>query len=110
MCTVGRPNLCETHARTPTTLMDGTGRLHALDGRPLNHLAKLSCFAEEVVVPESACLRIDSDFPLEQAALVGCCVTTGIGATMFNAQVEPGSTVAVIGCGGVGLNAIQARS
>jgi S-(hydroxymethyl)glutathione dehydrogenase/alcohol dehydrogenase len=64
-------------------------------------------FAEETMVPEHAAIRIDPSFPLELAALVGCGVLTGVGAVIHTAQVTPASTVAVIGCGGVGLSAIQ---
>ena len=64
-------------------------------------------FAEETVVPEAAAIRIDPEFPLDLAALVGCAVTTGVGAVLNTAAVAPGETVAVIGCGGVGLAAIQ---
>ncbi len=108
-CTVGRPNICETHASTPVTMLDGTHRLHTLSGEPITHLTKLSCFAEEAVVPEAACVRIEPDFPLDQAALIGCCVTTGVGASTSAVHIEPGSTVAVVACGGVGLNVVQAR-
>ena len=70
-------------------------------------MGKVACFAEEAVVPETGCVKIDPDFPMPQAALIGCSVTTGVGTVLFNARVEPGSTVAVIGCGGVGLNVLQ---
>ena len=64
-------------------------------------------FGEATVVPESACVPIDRDFPLDLAALVGCGVVTGVGAVCNSAQVAPGESVAVVGCGGVGLAAIQ---
>ena len=105
-CTTGRPNLCDRHASTPGTMFDGTTRLHNGDLR-INHLAKVACFAEYAVVPETGCIPVTKSVPLDVAALIGCCVPTGVGAAMFTAKVEPGSTVAVVGCGGVGLNVIQ---
>ena len=105
-CTMGRTNLCDTHAATGANLFDGTTRLHKNSQR-IYHMGKVACFAQEAVVPESGCIPIPKDFPMAQAALIGCCVTTGVGAAMFSAQVQPGSAVAVVGCGGVGLNVIQ---
>lgn len=64
-------------------------------------------FAEETVVPAAAAIRIDPAFPLELAALVGCAVVTGVGAVVNTAHVAPGESVAVVGCGGVGLAAVQ---
>ena len=105
-CTTGRANLCDLHASTSGTLFDGTMRLHKDDQR-ISHFGKVACFAESTVVPESGCIPIPKEVPLDCAALIGCCVTTGVGAALFSAQIEPGSTVAVVGCGGVGLNVIQ---
>ena len=105
-CTTGRPNLCDLHASTPGTLFDGTTRLHKGDQR-ITHFGKVACFAPHTVVPETGCIPVPKAVPLDVAALIGCCVTTGVGAAVFNAQIEPGSTVAVVGCGGVGLNVIQ---
>ena len=105
-CLTGRANLCDTHAATGGTLFDRTTRLHKGDQR-ITHMGKVACFAEEAVVPETGCIPIAPDFPLPQAALIGCCVTTGVGAAMFNARITPGSTVAVVGVGGVGLNVVQ---
>ena len=105
-CLNGRPNTCDTHMATGPNMFDGTRRLH-LNGQRLAHMGKVACFAEEAVVPETGCVKIDPSFPLPQAALIGCSVTTGIGAVLFNAKVEPGSSVAVVGCGGVGLNVVQ---
>ena len=105
-CLGGRANLCDTHAATGPSMFDGTRRLH-LNGRDLAHMGKVACFAEQAVVPETGCVRIAPDFPLPQAALIGCSVTTGVGSVLFSAKVEPGSTVAVVGCGGVGLNVVQ---
>ena len=105
-CSIGRPNLCDLHASTPGTMYDGTTRLHVGDQR-ITHFGKVACFAESTVVPETGCIPVSKDVPLDVAALIGCCVTTGVGAAVFNAQIEPGSSVAVVGCGGVGLNVIQ---
>ena len=105
-CNTGRPNLCDLHDATPGTMFDGTTRLHNGDQR-ITHFGKVACFAERAVVPETGCIPVPNTVPMDVAALIGCCVTTGAGAAIFNAQVEPGSTVAVVGCGGVGLNVIQ---
>jgi NDMA-dependent alcohol dehydrogenase len=105
-CTIGRTNLCDAHGATPGALFDGTTRLH-IGNQSLAHMGKVACFAQEAVVPESGCVLIGPQVPLPQAALIGCSATTGVGAVIFNARVPPGSTVAVVGCGGVGLNVIQ---
>jgi S-(hydroxymethyl)glutathione dehydrogenase/alcohol dehydrogenase len=73
----------------------------------MHQFADLSSFAEQMLVHENAVVKIQDEMPLEKAALLGCGVTTGVGSVFNTAQVEPGSTVAVIGCGGVGLSAIQ---
>ena len=78
------------------------------DGSPVGQMLNLSAFAEQMLVHEHACVRINPDMPLDRAAIIGCAVTTGAG-TIFNAcKVTPGETVAVIGCGGVGLATINA--
>jgi S-(hydroxymethyl)glutathione dehydrogenase/alcohol dehydrogenase len=77
------------------------------DGDLLHHYLGVSSFAEEAVVPVSGAIKIRKDAPLDVMALVGCAVATGVGAVLNTASVEPGSSVAVIGCGGVGLNIIQ---
>ncbi|HEX9097931.1 MAG TPA: Zn-dependent alcohol dehydrogenase [Candidatus Dormibacteraeota bacterium] len=106
-CTAGRPMLCTGHGRrAPGTMLDGTYRL-SVGGAPVSHMAGISCFAEHAVIAEEQLLVIDSSIPLDKAALVGCSVTTGIGAVVNTARVEPGATVAVIGCGGVGLSVVQ---
>ncbi len=73
----------------------------------VNSMAGLGTFAEETIIPGMAAIKIDNDIPLDVAALVGCGVTTGVGASMNAAKVTPGSSVAIIGCGGVGIAAIQ---
>ncbi len=109
-CAKGRPNLCERMPNKPKgLLMDGTSRLH-LPGAPrkdLYHYNFSSSFAEYAVSPEHACMKISKEAPFEWACLVGCGVLTGIGAVLNTAKVEPGSSVAVFGCGGVGLSAVQ---
>ena len=105
-CTTGHANLCDLHAATPGTMFDGTMRLHKGDLR-IAHFGKVACFATHAVVPETGCIPAPKEVSMEVAALVGCSVPTGVGAAIFNAQVEPGSAVAVVGCGGVGLNVIQ---
>ena len=88
-------------------LLDGTPRL-SRDGDPVFHYSFLSTFAEACVVPERSCIPIPDDVPFDVAALVGCAVTTGVGAVWRTAGVRPGDRVAVIGCGGVGLSALMA--
>jgi S-(hydroxymethyl)glutathione dehydrogenase/alcohol dehydrogenase len=105
-CTVGRPMLCNGHRHPPGTMLDGTTRL-SRSGESVYHMAAVACFAEFAVIPEEQLLVIDGSIPLDRAALVGCSVTTGVGAAVNTARVEAGSAVAVIGCGGVGLNVIQ---
>jgi alcohol dehydrogenase len=88
-------------------LMDGTTRL-TYNGEPVYHYSFLSTFAEACVVPERSCVRTDPDIPFEIAGLVGCGVSTGIGAVWRTARVRPGDRVAIVGCGGVGLSALLA--
>jgi S-(hydroxymethyl)glutathione dehydrogenase/alcohol dehydrogenase len=106
-CVRGLTHLC-TVAWAPMFeggLLDGTSRL-SWDGGALYHYSMVSSFAERAVVPERSCVRIAPQIPLDVASLVGCAVTTGIGAMWNTAQVRPGDRVAVFGCGGVGLSAI----
>jgi S-(hydroxymethyl)glutathione dehydrogenase/alcohol dehydrogenase len=108
-CRAGREARCEVAATVVGpggVLMDGTTRL-TLDSAPLHHYLGVSSFAEFAVVPASGAIRIRDDAPLELCALVGCAIATGVGAVRNTAGVEPGSTVAVIGCGGVGLSVVQ---
>ncbi|MCM3761444.1 Zn-dependent alcohol dehydrogenase [Alkalihalobacillus oceani] len=107
-CVTGAVHLCES-AFEPMfsgTLLDGTTRL-SKDGKPIFHNSLLSTFAEFAVVPELSCVKLPDEMPLAQAALIGCGVATGYGAAVHAAKVTPGSTVAVFGIGGVGVNAIQ---
>jgi S-(hydroxymethyl)glutathione dehydrogenase / alcohol dehydrogenase len=101
------PHLCSTiwPAMASGGLMDGTSRL-SRDGGPVYHYSFISSFAEACVVPERSCVPVPADVPFEVAGLVGCAVTTGVGAVWRTAKVRPGERVAVFGCGGVGLSAV----
>ncbi len=103
-CLSGRPHLCD---RVGTERGEGEPPRLTLDGHPCGQFASLGSFAEQMLVHEHAVVKIRSEMPLDRAALIGCGVTTGVGAVFRTAGVEPGSTVAVIGCGGVGLNCVQ---
>lgn len=107
-CNRGLRHLCGTAWPAMATggLMDGTTRL-SLDGEPVFHDSFLSTYAEATVVPAASCVPIPDDAPLDLASIVGCAVTTGIGAVWNTAGVRPGDRVAVFGCGGVGLSAIM---
>ena len=108
-CRTGRTHLCES-AFGPMfggTLLDDTSRLHTADGGNAYHYSLLSTFAEYTVVPEMSCVPVPDEIPAAQACMIGCGVATGYGAAVKAAKVEPGSSVAVFGLGGVGTNAIQ---
>lgn len=106
-CVTGSPHLCATmRAEAPGMLPGGSTRLEK-DGVRLHHFARTASFAEYAVIHESAAIPVSPEVSLELAALVGCAVTTGVGAAINTARVTPGSTVAVVGCGGVGLNIVQ---
>jgi S-(hydroxymethyl)glutathione dehydrogenase/alcohol dehydrogenase len=103
-CLSGRPVLCtrqglEREAGQPPRL--------SRNGQPIHQFLRLSAFAEYMLVHENTLVKIREDMPLDRAALIGCAVTTGLGAVFNTAKVPPGSSVAVIGCGGVGLNSVQ---
>jgi S-(hydroxymethyl)glutathione dehydrogenase/alcohol dehydrogenase len=103
-CVTGHTNLCEN---TEVKLLPGAARRLTWKGAVLNQAFNLSVFAEHMVVHEHAVVKIDPTIPLDIAALVGCGVMTGVGAVFHAAKVEPGSTVAVVGCGGIGLSAVN---
>ena len=108
-CRAGHEARCQKVATVVAplgVLFDGASRL-SRDGEQLHHYLGVSSFAEEVVVPASGAVKVRDDAPLDVIAVVGCAVATGVGAVLNTAAVEPGSTVAVIGCGGVGLNVVQ---
>ena len=103
-CAEGRPALCEPGAAAngAGTLLSGARRLHC-DGAEVNHHLGCSAFAEYAVVSRRSVVKIDPELPLEEAALFGCAVLTGVGAVVNTARVQAGASVAVIGLGGVGL-------
>jgi Zn-dependent alcohol dehydrogenase len=106
-CVRDLPQLCATAWPAMATggLLDGTTRL-SRDGAPVYHYSFISSFAAAAVVPERSCVPIPRDVPFAVAGLVGCAVTTGVGAVWRTARVRPGDRVAVLGCGGVGLSAV----
>src|SRR6476661_8058577 len=108
MCTHDSPEMCETGflAMAMGAQLDMTPRF-SRDGAPLHQMSALGTFSEELVCPEISTVKIDADVPYTSAALIGCGVLTGFGAAANTADIARGDTVAVIGCGGVGLNAIQ---
>lgn len=103
-CLTGRPALCASAShRRPAEAPPRLSR----NGEPVAQFLNLSSFAEQLLVHEHALVKVTKDVPLDRAALIGCGVTTGLGAVFNTARVAPGETVAVIGCGGIGLNAVQ---
>lgn len=107
-CTSGKTNLCQSIRETQGKglMPDGTTRF-SKDGKPIYHYMGTSTFAEYTVVPEIALAKVDPNAPLEKVCLLGCGVTTGIGAVLNTAKVEKDSTIAVFGLGGIGLSVIQ---
>jgi len=105
-CVRGQPVLCNGSETPRNELFSGGSRM-SKDGATVHHFARTSCFSQYTVVQESGAVPIRHDMPLDRAALIGCSVMTGVGAVINTARVPPGSSVAVIGCGGVGLNCIQ---
>jgi S-(hydroxymethyl)glutathione dehydrogenase/alcohol dehydrogenase len=106
-CTHGQPFLCEkAGAQAAAGLLDGTTRLTSA-GAPLHQMACLGTYGPYAIVPEISMVKIPDDVPLDVASLIGCGVLTGVGAALNTADIAPGDAVAVIGCGGVGLNVIQ---
>lgn len=103
-CLRGQPVLC---TRTDVVRSaDQPPRLRK-DGEGITQMAQLGSYAEMMLVHENACVKVREDVPVDRLALIGCGATTGLGAVLNTAAVEPGSTVCVVGCGGVGLNCIQ---
>ncbi|MBS3743152.1 MAG: S-(hydroxymethyl)glutathione dehydrogenase/class III alcohol dehydrogenase [Wenzhouxiangellaceae bacterium] len=107
-CLNPRTNLCQAIRETQGkgVMPDGTSRF-SLDGKPLHHYMGTSTFANHTVLPEIALAKIHPDAPFDKVCYIGCGVTTGIGAVIWTAKVEPGSRVVVFGLGGIGLNVIQ---
>jgi len=104
-CMSGHPNRCSNKQATQRNPADKP-RI-SQKGKPVNQFLDISSYCEKMLLHENAVVKIREDFPLDRAALIGCGVTTGVGAVLNTAKIEPGSTVAVFGAGGVGLAAIQ---
>ncbi|MBQ0746245.1 MAG: S-(hydroxymethyl)glutathione dehydrogenase/class III alcohol dehydrogenase [Marinobacter sp.] len=106
-CTSGKTNLCQKIRETQGKglMPDGTSRF-SKDGQPIFHYMGCSTFSEYTVLPEIALAKVNKEAPLEEVCLLGCGVTTGMGAVMNTAKVEEGATVAIFGMGGIGLSAI----
>jgi S-(hydroxymethyl)glutathione dehydrogenase / alcohol dehydrogenase len=107
-CLHNQPNLCDTYTEPiwAGVMLDGTTRVH-LGGDAVYLYCGLGTYAEYVNVAAQSCVKIRPDAPLKVAALIGCAVATGVGATLYTDPVKPGDTVAVYGCGGIGLNILQ---
>jgi len=109
-CAGGHSNLCDMNTVTATGLQlsDGTARHHSSTGEDLLlGIGALGTFAHHTVVHEASCIKIDKELPLDKACLLGCGVVTGWGSAVYAAEVQPGDTVAVVGVGGIGSNAVQ---
>lgn len=108
-CLGGRPALCDvgTAMRFTGLMPDGQTRFRSAAGEPILHYAGVSTFSQRSTMPEAAAVKIPDTVSFEHAALIGCGVITGYGAVMHATRVLPGSRVAVVGCGGIGLNIIQ---
>ena len=109
LCLSGRYNLCERLVSTTFqgVLLDGTSRLKTVDGLALKHYLSASTLAEYSVIDEASAIPFAEDVPFETAAVVGCAVATGVGAVVNTARAQAGRAAAVIGCGGIGLSALQ---
>src|SRR5690554_5078413 len=106
-CTSGKTNLCGKIRETQGKglMPDGTSRV-SIDGQPIYHYMGCSTFSEYTVLPEISLAKVNKEAPLEEVCLLGCGVTTGMGAVMNTAKVKKGDTVAIFGLGGIGLSAI----
>jgi S-(hydroxymethyl)glutathione dehydrogenase/alcohol dehydrogenase len=105
-CLSGHPNVCSNSNSTVQRKDSEKPRL-SLGGQPVRQFINISSYAEKMLLHENSIVRIDPDIPLDKAALVGCGVLTGVGAALRSAGLEAGQTVAVYGCGGVGLSIVQ---
>ena len=105
-CLSGHPYRC-SNSRATSRAKGAPSRLTRADGTPVDQMARLGGFAEEMLVHQNGIVKVTEDMPLDKACLIGCGVTTGFGAAVRTAKVEVGSTVCVIGAGGIGLSAIQ---
>jgi alcohol dehydrogenase len=108
-CATGRPALCEngSAANAAGTLLSGKRRFRNAAGKELNHHLGVSAFSQYTVCAQESLIRIPADFPIEKASLFGCAVLTGVGAVVNTAKIEPGTSVAVFGVGGIGLSAVM---
>ncbi len=108
-CLKGRHNLCERFSTTTFKgcMFDGTSRLKTLDGLELKHMLGAATMAEYIVINECSAMPFPEDVPFEIAAIIGCAVATGVGAVLNTAHARAGQSAAVIGCGGIGLSAVQ---
>jgi NDMA-dependent alcohol dehydrogenase len=107
-CTRGHTNLCNMGASILMgPQLDGTFRMHTTKGEDVGQMCVISTFSERTVAPDMSVVKIEDYYPMNRAVLVGCGVPTGIGAVIHRAKVEAGSTVMVLGCGGIGMNAVQ---
>ncbi len=104
-CTGGRPYLCPSQFNGRPE--GSKSRLIDAEGKPIMQFANLSSFAEEMLCPERSLVKIRDDMPLDRASLIGCGVTTGLGAALNTVHIPAGASVVIIGCGGVGLSALQ---
>src|ERR671920_244575 len=107
-CLSQKTNLCQAIRSTQGRglMPDATSRF-SLDGQPIYHYMGTSTFSNYIVVPEIALAKVRPDAPFDKICYIGCGVTTGVGAVLFTAKVEPGANVVVFGLGGIGLNVVQ---
>tara|TARA_B100000035_G_scaffold106278_2_gene90103 strand:+ start:1246 stop:2376 length:1131 start_codon:yes stop_codon:yes gene_type:complete len=106
-CLTGHSYICSERQQVQARQPGNQPRIIDNDGAEVNQFTGIGSFGEEMLVHQNGVVKISNDMPLDRAALVGCGVTTGVGAVFRSAEVKPGSTVAVVGCGGVGISTIQ---
>ncbi len=108
-CDSGQPILCEIQSKTRSkgVMFEGSSRIKSVEGEPVFHYSLVSSHAEYTIIPEAGAVPVRKDFPLDRAALLGCAVMTGYGGAVYAGYVRPENSVIVIGCGAVGLSAIQ---
>ncbi len=107
-CHTGQPNMCDLGALLRTgKMLDGTSRMHTPDGEEISNFLFVSTWAEYTVVPEASLVPVPEHVPLEKVCLLGCGFTTGFGAATNAVHIRPGETVTIVGCGGLGLAAVQ---
>jgi S-(hydroxymethyl)glutathione dehydrogenase/alcohol dehydrogenase len=106
-CVTGKPWLCVDNGAQRNAMPDGTTRLHRASGEDVWPYCGIGVFSERAIVPATAAIRVPRETPAAVAALIGCAVATGVGAVINTARVEPGSSLVIVGCGGVGLSAVM---